>query len=42
MRLVLGAAGGTMITTAVALTSVYNLLLDWPLDTSVGQHTPDL
>ena len=44
-RLVVGAAGGTKITTSVALTAVYNLMYGWGLEESVGQlvlkYTPE-
>ena len=38
VSLVVGAAGGTKITTAVALTSLYNLYFGWGLQESVGGH----
>ena len=37
VSLVVGGAGGTKITTAVALTSLYNLYHGWELEPSVGQ-----
>ena len=38
VSLVVGAAGGTKITTAVALTSLYNLYFGWGLQESIGGH----
>ena len=35
-RLVVGAAGGTRITTSVALTIINNIMQDWDLETSVN------
>ena len=37
VRLVVGGAGGTKITTAVAQTIIYNIFLGWDLQASLGQ-----
>ena len=39
VSLVVGAAGGTKITTSVALTSLYNLYHGWSLNDSVGRRS---